>query len=144
MLGNDLQTDSSTDGLGHEVVAAGIHRTLTIVVEGIGSQSTARQIGLTGPNLPCRLQTIHHRHFHVHQYHVGMLALCQLHGLLAILGPKKFIVLLQNVRHQHVVAVVVFCYQYSLHKVRIKGWMIGYLTTKVMLFFLTWCYYYTF
>lgn len=117
VLGDGLQADVGTDGLRDEVVATSVEGVLAVAVEGIGGQGNNGQVGLGKAYLARGLKTVHNGHLHVHKYHIGMFAGSQFYCFLTIAGTEEFVVLFENVGHQHVVAVVVFCYKNSLHKV---------------------------
>ena len=61
------------------------------------------------------LHAVHEWHFDVHEHQVNVLLVGHFDGLLSVLGTAVFIVASQDVGHQDVVAVVVFCYKYFLH-----------------------------
>ena len=63
----------------------------------------------------CGVQPVHVGHTDVHQYQVRILCQCFLYGLNAILGTEDLETVLQDVLHQHIVAVIVFCYKYTFH-----------------------------
>lgn len=74
---------------------------------------------MTGSSVVCvanllqGLDAVHHGHFDIHQYGVGMLCESVLYRLLTVLGPQQVILFFEDYFQQFVVAFDIFRNQYQ-------------------------------
>ena len=78
---------SHDDGLGHVVVTACVDRFLLVAVESVGSKCDDRDFRIDIPDCAGCFQSVHLRHFDVHQDQVGLLFFVNVDGFDAVVCP---------------------------------------------------------
>ena len=62
------------------------------------------------PDSARSLNTVNNGHLQVHDDEVGSIALHHIHHFLTVTSPIELVTVFQDIRHQQVIAVIIFCY----------------------------------
>lgn len=112
---DNLKTSRCIHRLSDKLVAASGESSIAVAAESVGCNSQNRQLRMCRLDNLCGSKPVHDRHLKVHEHHVKFLLRNHIDSLLPIHGTGYLIAFAQNITHQNVVTVIVFCYQYSFH-----------------------------
>ena len=115
ILGQCLKTHIGVHWLRQEVVASCLKSHFAVAAESVGCKGNDWKVRILRLQYPCSFQTIHLRHLDVHQHKINASLLYFLYGITAVDGTYNLIMFLQQIAHQYVVAIIVFCNKNLFH-----------------------------